>query len=120
MRSESDRAATTSQSDQLLREMTEVIVREVHPAQIILFGSRARGEAGPDADVDLLIVRNEPFIPAESRRQQLTRLYELLAGFGVSKDLLLCTRATVEKWRGSINHVIGRAVREGRVLYDRT
>ena len=100
--------------------MTEVIVREVHPAQIILFGSRARGEAGPDADVDLLIVRDEPFIPAESRRQQLTRLYELLAGFGVSKDLLLCTRATVEKWRGSINHVIGRAFREGRVLFDRT
>ena len=77
MRSESDRAATTSQSDQLLREMTEVIVREVHPAQIILFGSRARGEAGPEADVDLLIVREEPFILAESRRQQLTRLYEL-------------------------------------------
>ena len=29
---------------------------EVHPDRVILFGSRARGDFGPDSDVDLLVI----------------------------------------------------------------
>ena len=107
------------ETEELLRRMTQLIVREIHPAQIILFGSRARGEASADSDVDLLIVQDEEFGPGRPRHERLRRLRALLSGFGVAKDLLLYSRAYVEEWRGSLNHVVGRALREGRVLYER-
>lgn len=106
-------------ADQLLQEMTEVIVREVDPERIVLFGSWARGEARADSDVDLLVVCAEPFGPGRSRRREAARLYRRLAGSGVAKDLILVSRAEVEHWRDSPGHIVGRAVREGRVVYER-
>ncbi len=52
-----------SEDDSLIREMVDTIVREANPDTVILFGSRARGDARPDSDVDLLIVEPEPFSP---------------------------------------------------------
>ena len=37
-------------------ELLDRVVAYFHPRKIILFGSRARGEAGPDSDFDLLVV----------------------------------------------------------------
>ncbi|MCX7111014.1 MAG: nucleotidyltransferase domain-containing protein [Proteobacteria bacterium] len=34
-----------------------------------MFGSRARGDARPDSDVDLLIIESEPFSVQRSRRR---------------------------------------------------
>ena len=87
------------------------------PEAIILFGSRARGDAGADSDVDLLIIEREPFGLGRSRIREAARLYQALGDMPVSKDLLLYTRAEAERWRGSLNHVVARAFREGRVLY---
>ena len=39
-----------------IREMVKLIVKQFHPEKIILFGSQAQGDAGPDSDVDLLVV----------------------------------------------------------------
>jgi len=44
---------TTSEA---INIMVERIVEQFHPLRITLFGSRARGDAGPDSDVDLLVV----------------------------------------------------------------
>ena len=107
------------ETEDVLRGMTQLIVWEIHPAQIILFGSRARGDASSDSDVDLLIILDEEFGPDHPRHELLRRLRARLSGFGVAKDLLLHSRAYVEEWRGSLNHVVGRALREGRVLYER-
>lgn len=104
--------------DTLLQQMVEVIVREVDPETIILFGSRARGEARPDSDVDLLVIEKEPFSAQRSRRMEAARLYRRLAGFGVAKDLLLYSREEVGQLAGSLNHVVARAIREGRLLYE--
>jgi hypothetical protein len=55
----------------LLQDIVDAIVQEVDPETIILFGSRARGDALPDSDVDLLIVEKEPFtLPAVQPRVQ--------------------------------------------------
>ena len=45
---------TTPQA--LIRRMVQRLVDKFHPEQVILFGSHARGDAGPDSDVDRLIV----------------------------------------------------------------
>jgi len=110
---------TACEEDSLLQQMVEVIVREADPDAIILFGSRARGDARPDSDVDLLVVERASFSPQRSRRGETARLYSALRNLPVSKDLLIYSRAEFDKWKSSQNHVVGRAFREGRVLHER-
>ena len=102
----------TRVDDALLHRMVKAIVDEVDPEQVILFGSRARGDATADSDVDLVVVEAVPFGDGRDRRAEATRLWRALAGFGVSKDILVY-------WRDSLNHVLARALREGEVLYER-
>ena len=109
----------SSNDEALLHQMVETIVREVSPERIILFGSRARGDARADSDVDLLVVETEPFSPQRSRRKEAARLYMALRGLAISKDILLYSRDEFERWKNSLNHVVGRAHREGRVLHGR-
>ncbi|HLG20737.1 MAG TPA: nucleotidyltransferase domain-containing protein [Bdellovibrionota bacterium] len=41
---------------QKVQRMVDRIVERFHPERVILFGSHARGTAGPDSGVDLLVV----------------------------------------------------------------
>lgn len=106
-------------SDALLERMVRAIVEEVDPEQIILFGSRARGDAASGSDFDFVVVEAGPFDDGRSRHAEEVRLYRALAGCGASTDVLVYSRDDVEYWRDSLNHVLARALREGRVLYER-
>jgi predicted nucleotidyltransferase len=46
-----------------IRRVVGDIVQRFRPNRVILFGSRARGEAGPDSDVDLLVVMDTSLPP---------------------------------------------------------
>lgn len=105
--------------DALLRRMTAALVEAADPEQVILFGSHARGEAGPDSDIDLIVVEAEPFGPERDRFAEALRLWRTLDAFRVAADVLVYSRDEVEYWRDSLNHVLARALREGRVLYER-
>ena len=108
-----------SEEDSLIREMVDTIVREADPDAVILFGSRARGDSRPDSDVDLLIVEPEPFSPQRSRCQETARLYLALRKLAMRKDLVLYGRDEFERrLKDSAHPVVGRALREGRVLYQ--
>ena len=109
----------THVTDELLGEMVRAIVGEVDPEQVILFGSRGRGDEREDSDVDLVVVEAEPFGPGRSRHGEMVRLYHALAGFAVATDVLVYSRDDVDYWRDSLNHVLARALREGRLLYER-
>jgi predicted nucleotidyltransferase len=101
--------------DAKIQEMVRRIVEAVHPDKIILFGSHARGDAGPDSDVDLLIIA-----PSEepAYRRPLPA-YRAVEGMGVAKDLIWRTPEEIEYWRDTRSHLISRALREGRVLYEK-
>ena len=103
----------------LLQRMTASIVEVADPEQVILFGSHARGDAGTDSDIDLVVVEAEPFGPDRDRGAEETRLWRTLAKFHVPKDILVYSRDEVDYWRHSLNHVLARALREGKVLYER-
>jgi predicted nucleotidyltransferase len=103
----------------LLEQMTEAIVQAVAPEQIVLFGSQARGTAGPHSDVDLLVVTAEGFGPHRSRIKEITRISKSVGKFGIPTDILLYSQQEVEDWKGSRNHVAARALREGKVIYER-
>ena len=109
----------TPVDDTLLARMVQVIVDEVDPEQVILFGSHARGDADADSDVDLIVIESAPFGKDRDRNAEETRLWRALAGFHVPKDLLVYSRDEVEYWRDSLNNVLARALREGKVLYER-
>lgn len=108
-----------NEENRLIREMVDTIVREANPDTVILFGSRARGDARADSDVDLLIVEREPFSPQHSRRQETARLYLALRKLAIPKDLLLYSRDEFERFKNSPHHIVARAQREGRVLHER-
>jgi predicted nucleotidyltransferase len=104
-------------TEELIREMVAIVVRVAAPEAIILFGSHATGDAGSDSDVDLMVVESAAFGPENDRRDEMTRLWNALADFPVAKDILVYSRDEVERWKDARNHIIARAVREGRVLY---
>ena len=106
-------------TDELLDEMVRAIVAEVDPEQVILFGSYARGDAHDRSDVDLIVIEAEPFGQGRSRIDEANRLYRAAGGFDVPKDILVFSTAELDYWRDSLNHVLARALREGRVLYER-
>ncbi len=105
--------------EKMLRDITAVITTEVNPEAIVLFGSYATGQVHPDSDIDLLVIETHPFDRGRSRRKEMTRLWRALARFQAPKDILVYSRSEVEKWRDARNHVIARALREGRTLYGK-
>ena len=107
-------------TDAVLDRMVQAIVDEVDPEQVILFGSRGRGDERESSDIDLIVVEAEPFGPERSRRKELVRLYHALSGFHVPADILVYSHDDVAYWRDSLNHVLARALREGKVLYEPT
>lgn len=95
--------------------MVRQIVAAFDPDRIILFGSHARGQAGPDSDVDLLVV-----LPVEgSKRAKQLEIRAAVRDVHVPKDIIV-SRPEEFQWRkdivGTIEHP---AVREGQVLYVR-
>lgn len=100
--------------DAALREMVERITTIGNPQKIILFGSRARGDAGPDSDYDLLLI--EP--SDQPRYRRAARYRRALRGLAPAKDLLVWTPAEVAEWRAVPNAFITTAINEGIVLYE--
>lgn len=105
-------------TEKLIREMSEKIVHEVNPCKVVLFGSHARGTAGPDSDLDFLVIENGPFDIQHSRRAEIDKLSNVLFDYFVPIDFLVFTPQEIEKWENVKNHVIFHALREGKTLYE--
>ena len=98
-----------------IEEMVRRIVEQFHPEQVILFGSYARGQAGPDSDVDLLVV-----MPVSgSKRKTAIKIDLALAGMGLPKDVIVVTPEEVARLRDIVGTIVYPAVREGKVMYER-
>ena len=106
-------------NEEVLQQMARAIVDEVDPEQVILFGSHARGNAHEDSDVDLIVIEAEPFEGERSRHFERIRVRKAIRDFEVPKDILVFSLEDVEYWRDSLNNVLARALREGKVLYER-
>ena len=109
----------TPVTDELLHRMVHAIVDEVDPEQVILFGSRARGDHRENSDIDLIVIEAEPFGPERSRHKEMLRLYRAIRGSRAAVDILVYSNEDVDYWRDSLNYVLARALREGKVLYVR-
>jgi predicted nucleotidyltransferase len=97
----------------VLDEIIRRVVETVHPERIILFGSAARGEMGPNSDVDLLVVKGGDF----NLRRLTGDIYLKLHGVGQAVDVVMVTPEQVEQHRDTHWMVIAPALREGREVY---
>ena len=93
--------------------MTERIVRDFDPLQIILFGSQARGDADRDSDIDLLVV----FAELTDKRKTAIDIGRALSDVPVAKDILVSTPEELERSRTRIGSVLRYAQQEGKVLW---
>lgn len=80
-------------------------------SRVIVFGSRVRGDAQADSDVDILVV--EPAV--QDRLVEMARLEMLLAPLRIPVDLLVVSAERFEYWRDTPNTIIHKAAKEGRV-----
>jgi predicted nucleotidyltransferase len=100
--------------DPVLREVVRRLVEAYRPECIYLFGSVARGDAGPDSDYDIMVV-----VPDEAPRemQECDLAYRALRGLGIAKDILVWTRSEFEKRLHLKASLPSAILREGRLLH---
>ncbi len=98
-----------------IQQMSRRIAKRFKPDKIVLFGSYARGSAGVDSDVDLLVI-----MPVNgSRRQMQVDIRCEVHDIPVPKDIIVVTPQEVSDQQKVIGTLIRPAMREGKILYAR-
>jgi predicted nucleotidyltransferase len=105
-----DWGVTKEKVDELVRR----IVATADPLQIIVFGSRARGDHRPDSDLDLAVILDAPEAEAHKRS-----VYLALDGLRMETDLVVVSKAKYDRHRPWLNSVFNYIDQEGIVIYDR-
>jgi predicted nucleotidyltransferase len=98
----------------LLDHVTKTIVERFHPKRIMVFGSHARGDAGPDSDLDLFIEMDTPLRPPD-------RAIEVSEVFGLrpwAMDIVVYTPDEVRRLRHVKGTLLSVIEKEGKVLYE--
>ena len=97
----------------ILDDLVRRIVEVAHPRQIILFGSAARGDMGPQSDIDVLVV-----VPDGMHCRYTTqRIYQHLIGLDVAVDVVVATENDLQQYGNNFSLVYYPALREGRSIY---
>ena len=99
----------------VLEEAVGRMVAAGNPLQVILFGSRARGEARPDSDYDFLVLEDSTL----PRYRRAAKYRRVLAGLLPSKDILVWTPEEAAEWATVPQALVTTAISEGVVLYER-
>jgi len=100
---------------QVLEEAITRMLSVGDPLQVILFGSRARGDAQPDSYYDLLVIE-ESTLPRHRRAAKYRRA---LTGLMPSKDIVVWTPDEAAEWEGVPQAFVTTAINEGVVVYER-
>ena len=96
-------------------EIVRKIVEAFAPRRIVVFGSRARGQAGPDSDLDLFVEMHSD-LPPRDRVRAVSDLFGLRRW---AMDLVVYTPQEVERMKDTVGTLLYTIEREGKVLYER-
>ena len=99
---------------EMLAEVTSRIVGAVHPEKIVLFGSHVWGRPTDDSDIDLMVIVDR----SEQPGYRLAReIYRSLRGLRVPVEVVVRTRAEMERGATVKTSLECRVLEEGRVLH---
>jgi uncharacterized protein len=104
--------AMAMSEEALIEEAGRRLSAAAPDADVILFGSRARGESRPDSDLDLLVIEPE----FRRRGEEYGRLRKELRGLDVAIDLVIYRKREAEQWGNVPGSFLHRVLGEGRVL----
>ena len=102
--------------EKLLKEIVRRITKVIDPLKIILFGSWAYGKPRRGSDLDILVIAENNI---KSRYDMMVKLYGVLRGILISKDIVVATPRQVEEWKNVSQAFITKVVKKGRVIYER-
>ena len=97
----------------IVKDVVSKIVATINPDKIILFGSYARGDASPDSDIDVLVIKSG----VENMRQAAQQIYRALHGIRAPVDVIVETPEHLEKHQNVPGLIYKRALTEGVVVY---
>jgi len=103
----------TTVDQSILDEIVRRIVDVAQPDRIILFGSAARGQMGPDSDLDLLVVK----AGVPHRRRLAQQIYLNLFGIAMPVDIIVVSPEDIEAFKDKVGTIIGPALKDGKLLY---
>jgi predicted nucleotidyltransferase len=98
----------------LLEEAVERLKTEFQPEEIYLFGSHAWGTPTDDSDVDLMVIVRDS---NERGIQRMQRAHRCLGDLDMSKDVLVPTRAQVDRYKHLRASLFHQVLTQGRKLY---
>ena len=101
--------------DIALSRIIDVIVRTLDPDTIILFGSRARGDAREDSDFDICVLKKG----ISGRRTIARTLYRALYGVGAPVELIVDTPDTLKKFKDNKHLIYCEIARYGKIIYEK-
>jgi len=104
-----------SPKDALIRDIVRRIVDTAQPEKVILFGSQARGDARPNSDFDVLVIKQSD----EPRYRRSIPLYVALADLPVEVEVMVYTPEEVDEWSQVPQAFVTTALREGTAIYER-
>lgn len=98
----------------LLEQAVERLKAEFQPEEIYLFGSHVWGAPTDDSDVDFMVIVADSNERAVRRAQ---RAHHCLRGLGFAKDVLVPTRAQVNRYKHLRASLFHQVLAKGRKLY---
>jgi predicted nucleotidyltransferase len=106
----------TTIAPRIIEEVVDRLVVEFRPERIYLFGSHAWGDPDSESDLDLMVVVDSS---EESSYRRAVRAHRCLRGIGMAKDVMVRTRAEVDRFREERSSLTARIVSEGVLLHER-
>jgi uncharacterized protein len=103
-----------TRNTEAIRKLTNLLIEAARPKRIIMFGSQARGEAGDDSDLDVMVVEDGVL----DRAAEMVRLNRLLRSLDIAVDLLVVSSEKFNYWCDTPGNVYFEAATEGEVLYE--
>jgi predicted nucleotidyltransferase len=99
-----------------LSALVDRLVKAFDPEAIYLFGSRARGDATPLSDFDLMMITSSG---EDGAGADLAQAYAPVQGLGIACDIIPCSRGTFEREKRARTGICRTVAVEGRMLYER-
>ncbi len=100
-------------TEELRKRIADIIRSVVEPEKIIIFGSYARGDAGPDSDLDILVIVAVDGL----KHNTAAKIHSALADMEISKDVVVVRPEEFGRFSDVPGSVVYDAAKEGILVY---